>query len=252
MKRGKINIRIIVLGGAVVLLVAIMMLLMMLLMSYKSKVKSSNNDIKQANLPEQSETVASTSTPMPTSTPIVYQYKKVVIYKKKLASKHSITNYHSYGNRNVNMKVAGEIINGEDKKGYTLQPGETFSWLKVVGNTTAKKGFKSATVIVNGDFVDGMGGGVCQVASTINSAAIEAGLKTISEPHSESVGYLGPNDHEATVTYDGGKDLKVINTKKVPIRIKVITKGQTVTVKVFKLIKKVKKVKITVDDISEQ
>ena len=207
-------------------------------------IEKKTNNINNPNVADQKKAVvAETSTLEPTNKPIEYQYKKVVTYKKKLISKHSITNYHSYGNRNVNMKVAGDIINGEDKKGYKLQPNETFSWLEVVGETTAEKGFKSATVIANGNFVDGLGGGVCQVASTINSAAIEAGLKTVAMPHSEAVGYLGPNDYEATVTYDGGKDLKVINTKKVPIRIKVIARGQTVTVKIFKIMKKEKTVR---------
>lgn len=175
-----------------------------------------------------------TVTPKPTQTPVYYD--EIVKYKTvKCLSEHSITNWNSGTDRNANMAAAARIINGEKRKGYILEPDEIFSWLETVGETTAEKGFKTAGILINGHHAEGLGGGVCQVASTINSAAIKAGLETEAETHSANVGYLSPGDYEATVTYDGGKDLKVINTKEFPVRIKVMAKGQTVKVKIFRL-----------------
>lgn len=180
---------------------------------------------------------------VPSASPVIL-YKTKIIKKKKLLSKHTITNPNSSDNRNINMKMARKIINGKNKKGYLLKPKDTFSWLEIVGNTTAEKGFKIAPVIVDGKHAEGLGGGVCQVASTINTAVIKAGISTNAKRHSVPVGYLGSDDYEATVSYDSKKDLTFTNTLKYPIRIKVIAKGGSVTVKVFKIYETVKLVKI--------
>lgn len=185
-----------------------------------------------------------TQAPQQTENPVIYKYEEKSTYVQgKLLSKHTIKNPNSSGNRNVNMKVAGEIINGKDNKGYILEPNKTFSWLKVVGNTTEEKGFKPATVIKNRQYVQDFGGGVCQVSSTINSAVIKAGLNTQAQKHSLSSSYIGPNDYEATVAYSSGKDLLFKNTFKYPIKIKVSTNCGSVTVKVYKMIKKTTVVK---------
>ena len=169
--------------------------------------------------------------------------------KGKLLSSHTISKGWSSPNRNTNMKVAENIINGKENKGYILMPGKTFSWLKVVGNTTKEKGFKIAPVIVNRRHAEGYGGGVCQVASTLNSAIVDANLETHALKHSLPSSYIGPNDHEATVSYDSGKDLSFKNTFKFPINIKVSTTKGAVTVKVFKMKKKTKIIKVKNDAV---
>lgn len=192
--------------------------------------------------------VKETQAPQQTENPVVYKYNERITYVQgKLLSKHTIKNPNSSGNRNVNMKVAGEIINGKDNKGYILESNKTFSWLKVVGNTTEEKGFKPATVIKNRQYVQDFGGGVCQVSSTINSAVIKAGLNTRAQKHSLSSSYIGPNDYEATVAYSSGKDLLFKNTFKYPIKIRVYTNGGSVTVKVYKMIKNTTVVKIPIE-----
>ena len=147
------------------------------------------------------------------------------------------------------MKVAGKIINGKGNKGYILMPGKTFSWLKVVGNTTKEKGFKIAPVIVNRRHAEGYGGGVCQVASTLNSAIVDANLETHALKHSLPSNYIGPNDHEATVSYDSGKDLSFKNTFKFPINIKVRTNKPSVSQKDFKIKKKTRVIKVIKDAV---
>lgn len=229
----------------IILLEIFALIFIKLLIIKDDNQKQENQAILTSSANEVNTTKKVQQTSMPVQTPEKYKYKAKITYKKgKMLSKHTITNYYSSSNRNTNMKVAADIINCKNnKKGYLMMPGDTFSWLETVGNTTEEKGFKMATVIVNKQHAEGLGGGVCQVASTINSAIIKAGLKTNSQKHSISVGYLGANDYEATVSYDSGKDLSFKNTFDYPIKIKVSTNGGSVTAKVFKMKKKIRLIK---------
>ena len=67
-----------------------------------------------------------------------------------------------------------------------VQPGEEFSVNTLTGQRTAAKGYKDATVIKNGVYVQEPGGGVCQVSSTLFNAVVRAGLK-ISERHNHTI-----------------------------------------------------------------
>ncbi len=99
--------------------------------------------------------------------------------------------------------------------GYTLLPGEEFSFNSVVGERTAANGFEEAPVIVGGEFVKGYGGGVCQASTTLMNAALRAGLTvTESHPHSLSVGYVPPS-LDAMVS--SGSDLKFRNPYLFPV-----------------------------------
>ncbi len=179
-----------------------------------------------------SKTVSQTATKK--EQPIKYKkivYKDYTVVKK--LSEHSITNCYSGTDRNTNLDVACKLINGE--KGLILDPGDEFDWFKVVGQTTAEKGFKEAGVIVDKHHAEALGGGVCQVASTLNSAVIEAGIETKCYRHSVKVGYLSDKDYEATVSYDAGKNITFTNTLDFPIRINIKADGNTVTAKVYQL-----------------
>lgn len=238
-KKCKQLTRRIILKGVLILLVICAIVIAFV---YEQKYNKSQYPSKQTVQTETNQTDKAklTSTPAPE-----YIYKKKIIKKKKLIAKHTITNPNSYGNRNVNLKVAAKIINGRNKKGYVLKPGKNFSWIKVVGNTTAEKGFKVAGILLaTGKHSEDLGGGVCQVASTLRTAADKAGLKTRAQPHSGTVSYLGPNDLEATVAYYSKKDLKIKNTLDNPVVMKVIVKGNRVTVKIFKVIKKIKIIRV--------
>lgn len=91
--------------------------------------------------------------------------------------------------RSHNIRLAAEKINGSIIKG-----GETFSFNKTVGERTAERGFQSAKIIEKGEFVEGVGGGVCQVSTTLYNAALLCGCD-IEEyhPHSLSVSYVPPS-----------------------------------------------------------
>ena len=114
---------------------------------------------------------------------------------------------HSEENRNNNIRVAFDYINSN---GFRIQPNETFSFNKVVGKRTPERGFYPATEYVYGEHVEGYGGGVCQVSTTLYQAAVRAGLQILErKPHSDSVSYA-EYGKDATVywsEYKGGKNI---------------------------------------------
>ena len=100
-----------------------------------------------------------------------------------------------------------------------VDAGGEFSFNKTVGERTYKRGYKSAKIIVNGEFTEGVGGGVCQVSTTLYNAALLAGLE-ISEvnQHSVAVSYVAPS-FDAMVN-SGSADLRFINRTHNPVIIR--------------------------------
>lgn len=99
--------------------------------------------------------------------------------------------------------------------GLRVNAGEQVSFNSIVGQRTAAQGFREAKIIVKGKYVDGIGGGVCQVSTTIFNAAVQAGLQ-ITESHNHSLrsSYI-PLGHDAMVS--GNADLRFINNTGAPI-----------------------------------
>jgi len=116
-------------------------------------------------------------------------------------------------NRATNVELASQKIDG-----YVLMPGETFSYNQVVGKRTAAAGFKSATVYQGGEVVDGIGGGICQVSSTLYNAVLLANLEIVERTnHGFRVHYVKPST-DATVSW-GSPDFKFKNNRNYPIKI---------------------------------
>ncbi|MDD4600918.1 hypothetical protein SDC9_13955 [bioreactor metagenome] len=114
-------------------------------------------------------------------------------------------------NRTMNIKLAAWKING-----HIIYPGETFSFNEIVGPREKDHGFKEALEYVDGELVPGIGGGVCQVSSTIYNAVLLANLKVVERyNHSKPLGYV-PLGRDATVVY-GALDFKFINNTSTPI-----------------------------------
>ena len=120
---------------------------------------------------------------------------------------------NSPANRKHNIRLAARLINGS-----VINAGEEFSFNKVVGARTESRGFKTAKIITDGKFVDGVGGGVCQASTTLYNAAILSGM-TITEQHGHSlrVSYVEPS-FDAMVSSDYC-DLKFKNTNNTPVFI---------------------------------
>ena len=93
--------------------------------------------------------------------------------------------HHSAESRVYNVNLAASRLNG-----LLVAPGETFSFVKAVGDISALSGYKQAYVIENGKTVLGDGGGVCQVSTTLFRAALKAGLPIVERhQHAYRVGY---------------------------------------------------------------
>mgnify|MGYP001089288344 CR=1 FL=1 len=116
-------------------------------------------------------------------------------------------------NRTGNIKIACRAIYGT-----VIKPGKEFSFNSVVGDRTESKGYKEAHAFVNGEEVNEIGGGICQVASTIFNAATEAGFEiTERHQHPEEVYYVELGK-DATVSSD--LDFKFKNTGSSDIMLK--------------------------------
>lgn len=150
------------------------------------------------------------------------QMLKEKLFNAKLASYTTRFNA-GQRNRSANVANAAGKLNGK-----ILMPGETMSFNQVVGKRTIANGFKTAPEYQNGQTVDGIGGGTCQVSTTLYSAALYADLKIVKRSnHSMSVSYV-PLGQDATVT-DGGLDLQIMNDTEYPIKILSAINGGSVT-----------------------
>lgn len=116
-------------------------------------------------------------------------------------------------NRVNNIDISTKAVNGT-----LLMPGETFSFNETVGERTKARGYKEAGVIIDNQIEEGLGGGICQVSSTLYNALLKSSLKaTERRNHSLPLGYIGKG-LDATVDW-GNIDLKFKNTLDIPIYI---------------------------------
>lgn len=138
------------------------------------------------------------------------------------------TNYQANNkNRTTNLRLAANKINGT-----VLLPGETFSYNKIVGERTVAAGFKMAATFSGGKVVDGLGGGICQISSTLYDAVIMANLDVTERRNHQFVTSYVPAGKDATVVW-GSQDFKFRNTRKYPIRITATVQGGVATVQVW-------------------
>lgn len=130
-------------------------------------------------------------------------------------------------NRANNVKLAASLVNGT-----ILNPGETFSYNGVVGSRQASRGFLPAPAYVGGQTVNEIGGGICQLSSTIYLASMRANLKIVERHnHTYAVGYV-PDGMDATVYY-GSLDFQFQNDTDRPIKIACAMEGRTLTVNIY-------------------
>lgn len=137
------------------------------------------------------------------------------------------TEFSRSKNRTINVKLASSFIDG-----IFLMPGASFSYNEWVGERSEARGFKEAPVIEQGQLVEGLGGGACQVSSTVHAAALLAGLG-IEERYNHSLpsSYI-PVGLDAVVSYPL-LDLKVKNTLGRPVVLRVHTEDNTLIAEFF-------------------
>lgn len=138
------------------------------------------------------------------------------------------TNFSEYHlNRSQNIKIATTKINGT-----VVLPGEVFSYNDTVGYRTELEGFKYAPMYIGGKLVDGIGGGVCQVSSTLYNAVLCANLEVVERKNHQFLPTYVEAGKDATVA-DGYIDFKFKNTRKYPIKIIATAKNGVLTVKIY-------------------
>ena len=115
--------------------------------------------------------------------------------------------------RTTNLKLAASKINET-----ILSPGEEFSYNAIVGERTIAAGYKEAKVYSNGQVVDGLGGGICQISSTLYNSVVFANLDVTQRYNHQFVTSYVEAGRDATVVY-GVKDFKFVNNRKYPIKI---------------------------------
>lgn len=129
--------------------------------------------------------------------------------------------------RNKNIRLACQTVNGT-----ILSPGEEFSFNDVVGERTEEKGYGAAAAYNNGEVVQEIGGGVCQVSSTLFNAVFRAGLTTTyRRSHTFEPSYVTPG-MDATVSW-GGPDYRFINNSDHAIGIRASYSSRTCTVSIY-------------------
>ena len=115
--------------------------------------------------------------------------------------------------RTTNLQLAASKINGT-----VLMPGETFSYNQVVGERTISAGYKEAPIYVSGEVVDGLGGGICQITSTLYNAVLYANLEIVERSNHQFVPSYVTASRDATVVY-GAIDFKFKNNRDYPIKL---------------------------------
>ena len=130
-------------------------------------------------------------------------------------------------NRTTNLRLACEKINGT-----VLLAGDTFSYNKTLGERSIAAGYKEAAIYSAGQVVDGLGGGICQISSTLYNAVVMANLEIVERRNHQFVTSYLPAGRDATVVY-GVTDFQFKNTRKYPIRLTAGVQNGIATIEVF-------------------
>lgn len=131
--------------------------------------------------------------------------------------------------RTVNLVLACQKLNEK-----VVSPGEVFSYNKTLGARTVAAGYKNAKVYSNGEVVDGIGGGICQISSTLYNSVLLANLEIVERRNHQFVTSYLPAGRDATVVY-GMTDFQFKNIRKYPIRIVASAQNGIATVSIYGL-----------------
>lgn len=182
-------------------------------------------DEKKLEVEKQHDYTAPSQVVLPTPLPSIIENKPSVVQDPFEQTVGFYSTEYSYlgkdGNRSKNVELASDKLNNT-----IIEPDGILSFNEIVGIRSKKAGFVDAPVIYLGELTPGVGGGVCQVSSTLYAAALASGLKILKRnPHSRPSTYIMVG-LDATVSYDecdkdcGNLDLVIINPYPWPIKVK--------------------------------
>ena len=129
--------------------------------------------------------------------------------------------------RTTNLVLACQKLNGK-----VIMPGETFSYNEALGPRTYAAGYRNGKIYENGQVVDGLGGGICQISSTLYNAALMSDMKIVERRNHQFVTSYVDEGRDATVVY-GSTDFRFKNTRTYPVRLVASAKGGVATVSVY-------------------
>lgn len=152
------------------------------------------------------------------------------IPKEQEISSYATTIKDKSAGRLTNISITCSVLNNT-----IVKAGETFSFNQTVGKPTAERGYQEAKVIVDHKTEKGIGGGNCQVSSTLYNAVLAVPSLVVTErhEHGKDVTYV-PEGKDAAVSY-GSLDLKFRNDTGNDVRIEAATDNQTITIKLVQL-----------------
>ena len=181
--------------------------------SNSSNIISNNNNVKNNTI---NETSSKTQT--------ITQEVEIGSFSTKITNKKDT-------NRQGNITITCNTLNGTK-----IKAGETFSFCDTVGKATYDKGYKDANIIVDGEEIKGLGGGNCQISSTLYNAVLMSQELEVVErhPHSAPVPYI-EQGKDAAVSY-GSHDFKFKNNSDSTIKIVAENTPDNITIKLIKLV----------------
>lgn len=129
--------------------------------------------------------------------------------------------------RTTNLRIACQKLNGK-----VILSGDTFSYNKTLGERTVAAGYRNGKVYENGQVVDGIGGGICQISSTLYNAVLMSNLEIVERRNHQFVTSYLPAGRDATVVY-GMTDFKFKNTRQYPVRLAASVQNGIATISVY-------------------
>ena len=189
-----------------------------------SSVKQNNENIKNSNQNTSEINITNTNTTTNNSNSnngnTSNQEKEIAKFSTKIYTKES--------ERQNNIAITCKTLSSKK-----VEPGETFSFCNTVGKATTAKGYKEADIYVNGKKKKGLGGGNCQVSTTLYNAVLKVqGLEVVERhQHSNHVPYI-QDGKDAAVAY-GSYDFKFKNNTEKTIKIVMENTTQNVTAKIY-------------------
>jgi len=190
----------------------------------RSSVKQNNENIKNSNQNTSEINTTNTNTTTNNSTSnngnTSNQEKEIAKFSTKIYTKES--------ERQNNIGITCKTLSSKK-----VEPGEIFSFCNTVGKATTAKGYKEADIYVNGKKEKGLGGGNCQVSTTLYNAVLKVpGLEVVERhQHSNHVPYI-QDGKDAAVAY-GSYDFKFKNNTGKTIKIVMENTTQNVTAKIY-------------------
>ncbi len=189
---------------------------------------SQNNNGSSASRTSTDKNVDSSNTNTNTNTEVENK-KNIPPKETAIASFSTVIGDNSAG-RLTNIRITCGIINGT-----VINPNETFSFNEIVGKPTAERGYQEAKIIVDHKTETGIGGGNCQVSSTLYNAVLAVPSLTVVErsEHGKEVGYV-PKGKDAAVSY-GSLDFKFKNSTGHKIKINIGTDDKNITATIVQI-----------------